>query len=145
MLVLLFIVDKNKARVSSYTVCTPMWDNLVYMSGLYQGLIFPIVQLQYLKLLTSYHIKDPESSNMENVQMYVSKIHVIQLPKKSLILHIRPSVNNKILGFSPDFSGNLRAQKPNKAQTKGADIIVVQYLRAYHQMVSTSSFILYPL
>ena len=38
-----------------------------------------------------------------------------------------------------------RAQNPNKSQTKRANLTGVQYLREYHQVVSTSPFILYPL
>ena len=41
--------------------------------------------------------------------------------------------------------GNLRSRKPNKALTKQANITGVQYLRGYHQVVSTLSFIPYPL
>ena len=58
---------------------------------------------------------------------------------------IRLSLNDKCSGFFSDFAGNLRVQKPNKAQTKRANITGVQYLRAYHQVVSTFSFILYSL
>ena len=46
-----------------------------------------------------------------------------------------------------DFTGNSRAQKPNKAQTKQTNTTGINYFRAYQQGVSTSSItgILYPL
>ena len=44
-----------------------------------------------------------------------------------------------------DFAGNSRTQKLNKEQTKRANITDVHYLRAYHLVVSTYSFIFYPL
>ena len=53
--------------------------------------------------------------------------------------------SEKNLRFFSDFAGNSRTQKPNKEQKKRANIIGVHYLRAYHQVVSTSYFILYPL
>ena len=39
----------------------------------------------------------------------------------------------------PDFAGNSRAQKMNKAQTKRASVTGVKHFRAYQQVVSTSS------
>ena len=59
-----------------------------------------------------------------------------------IYIHIRPLVNNKFPFFS-DFAGKSRTQKPSKAQTKQANITSVQYLRAYQQVVSTLSFIIY--
>ena len=46
--------------------------------------------------------------------------------------------------FFFNFTGNLCAQKPNKAQRKRASRTGVNYLCVYHKVVSTSSFILYP-
>ena len=43
------------------------------------------------------------------------------------------------------FARNLRSRKPNKAQTKRENIMGVQFLHAYYQMVSNSYFILYPI
>ena len=43
------------------------------------------------------------------------------------------------------YTGNSRARKTNKAQTKQENITGIQYLRAYHQVASNSSFILYPI
>ena len=43
------------------------------------------------------------------------------------------------------FTGNLRAQKPNKSQTKRANIMGVQYFWVYQQVLSTSYFLIYPL
>ena len=56
---------------------------------------------------------------------------------------LRSTINVQV--FFSDFTGNLRARKPNKAQTKRANITGVQYFHAYHQVVSTSSFIIYHL
>ena len=47
--------------------------------------------------------------------------------------------------FFPDFAITLRARKPKKAQTKLVNITGLQYFRAYQQVGSTLSFILYPL
>ena len=44
--------------------------------------------------------------------------------------------------FFSDFAGNSRARKPDKEQTKRANITGVKYFRAYQQVVvSTSSYI----
>ena len=79
----------------------------------------------------------------------VLKDHLV---RKLLSLHgilaYRYEVHSKIIfPFSrvSDFAWNLRAQKLNKSQTKQGNITGAHYLCAHHQVVSTSSFIPYPL
>ena len=56
---------------------------------------------------------------------FCSPININLLNKIPINDNIRPSVNNKCPGFFSDFTGKLRAQKPNKAQTKRG----IQYFR----------------
>ena len=58
-------------------------------------------------------------------------------------LIIWPAVNNKYPDYFSGFAGNSRAQNPNIAQTKRANITGVHYLRAYQSC--GFNFVFYPL
>ena len=67
-------------------------------------------------------------------------------------LYLSPAVNDKCPVVFSDFAGNLRAQKPNKAQTKRTNITGVQYfpglwycLRTHQREWCQLCFIIYPL
>ena len=97
-------------------------------------------------------------NNIIPLQLHVVNASLIFKEEKSFLISLQlgiiPMVSQRntydlqsminVQGFL-GFAGNLRAQKPNKSQTKQAKIMGVKYFRAYQQVVSILSCILYSL
>ena len=97
-------------------------------------------------------------NNIIPLQLHVVNASLIFKEEKSFLISLQlgiiPMVSQRniydlqsmitVQGFL-GFAGNLRAQKPNKSQTKRAKIMGVKYFCAYQQVVSILSYILYSL
>ena len=69
-------------------------------------------------------------------------IYVVMIVLKSYTYELQSTINVQVLG---GFAVISCARRSNKAQTNQAKITGVKYFCAYQQVVSTSSFILYPI
>ena len=88
----------------------------------------PVMQSTFVNVYgacTGQNLEGCKKSVYYEVISIIKKVHIC------IHIHIPGAVSKKCPRFFSEFVGNSRAQKPNKSQTKHANITGVQYFYAY--------------